>query len=57
MSIKEAFLEQRITELERNLSYAMTGMRNAILEIQDGDTDGAIATLRQFVGEEQEARS
>jgi hypothetical protein len=47
--MKETFLELRITELERNLSAAVNGMRNALIELQDGDVDAAIETLQQFV--------
>lgn len=39
MSIKEIFLEQKIVELQRTISQMKTAMRNAMIDLQDGDED------------------
>jgi hypothetical protein len=55
MSMKEAFLEQERDEARREVVYAKTAMRNAIADLEDGDIDGAIETMRQIVGDTHEA--
>ncbi len=49
---KEVMLELERDEALRALVYAKTAIRNAIAEIEEGDADSAIETLRQVVGYE-----
>lgn len=57
MSCGEAFkiieLEQQINGLRMQLTFCHTAMRNAIIEIEEGETDEAIATLRGIIGENE----
>lgn len=47
-------LKIELDETRRHVVFARTAIRNAIDELENGNTDGAIETLRQIVGEEQE---
>lgn len=50
-TIAEAMLQIQRDEARRDLTFAHTAMRNALAELADGDTDGAMETLRQIVGD------
>jgi hypothetical protein len=50
-TIAEAMLEEQVRKLEFEVTKLTTGMRNALTELQDGDVEGAIETLQQFVSE------
>lgn len=50
MSVRETFLERERDEARRALSFAHTAMRNALTELEEGDTEAAMETLRQLVG-------
>lgn len=45
-------ITQERDDVVRELNYARTAIRNALTELEDGDVDGAIETLRQIVGRE-----
>ena len=49
-TMKESLLQQEVDNLQRELSYAYTTMRNAIVEIEENNYDGARATLKDVVG-------
>ena len=53
MGLAEQFLKMELSEAQRELTYCKTVMRNAITELEDGDTQAAIETLQQIVGSKE----
>lgn len=52
-TMKEVFLQRRIDELDRAFSMMKAQIRNAISDIEEGDTDEAVETLKQIIGESE----
>jgi hypothetical protein len=47
----EVFKQQQANEDERERVILRTQIRNAIIQIEDGEIDDAIATLQALIGE------
>ena len=50
MGLAEQFLKMELTEAQREITYCKTAMRNALVDLEDGDVQRAIETLQQIVG-------
>lgn len=53
MGLAEQFLKMELSEAQRELTYCKTAMRNAITDLEEGDTQAAIETLQQIVGSKE----
>jgi len=51
-TMEQQLMQQDLDQARRQITYLCTGMRNALIDLQDGDMQGAIETLQQFVGED-----
>ena len=49
-TIRESFLQQKVDELERELCYLRTAIRNAVAELEEDNIDGARETLLGLLG-------
>ena len=53
MGLAEEFLKIELTDAQREITYCKTVMRNALVDLEDGDVQSAIETLQQIVGSDE----